>query len=338
MGDSVWRMGAHELWRQGLTGKGVKVGVIDSGVGYHPDLEGVMGGLDETGLPRNYTTQTGPGEMGQHGTHVAGTIHALAPEAEIHSYKAIDEGSFHENRMMSAQEETTVAKSIMAAVDQAVKDGCHVINMSLGTRGLPSGDMAQKIEEHARNGVIFVISAGNEGGGGIGTPSNAPSAITVGSLDAHNGVSTFSSRGANWDVAKCALAVKTVFMAPGENISSTKLLFKPEAKYARPSDGYMNLSGTSMAAPHVAGSSALLVQHAQLVQHRLNIMNPVNMSRVIQDALVESSERMPVQILPGVPAEQPFLIVDPVAAREKLEERLNAEKLRQEAELQRPAI
>ena len=91
MGETVWRMGAHELWRAGLTGKDVKVAVVDSGVGIHPELNGAVKSRD------NFTKQQGKGLMGVHGTHVAGTIHAIAPDAEIRSYKGLDDGNKDEN-------------------------------------------------------------------------------------------------------------------------------------------------------------------------------------------------------------------------------------------------
>ncbi|MCM2304667.1 MAG: S8 family serine peptidase, partial [Elusimicrobia bacterium] len=174
MGDLVWRMGAQDLWRQGLTGKGVRVAVIDEGVAENQELDAAVKARV------NLTSQRGEGSVGDHGTHVAGIIHALAPDAELRSYAALaSDGS---NPMLREFSDAP----IINAIHRAVKDGNHVINMSLGSAAGPSADMARVVEEYASKGVIFLIATGNSRAkdGGVGAPSSAPSAISVGSLNA----------------------------------------------------------------------------------------------------------------------------------------------------------
>ncbi|HBL15794.1 MAG TPA: hypothetical protein DD417_03260, partial [Elusimicrobia bacterium] len=238
MGDTVWRAQAQELWRQGLTGKNVKVAVVDSGVAPHPDVE------EAVGVRRNFTNQKGIGAYGAHAMHVAGIIHALAPDATINSYKGIEEGGPQENERKKVSEETVIEARIMKAIDAAVADGNDIINLSLAGKGIPGGALAQKVEEYAKKGVIFVVAAGNEGSDGVASPSIAASALTVGSLDANGRLSTFSSYGEVWDPTRLSYAVKSIFMVPGENVNSTTL------------GGYDRDSGTSMAAPNLAGSVA----------------------------------------------------------------------------------
>lgn len=299
MGETVWRMGVQDLWREGLTGKGVKVAVIDTGVAPHPELGDALKSRE------NFTRQRGADAVGLHGTHVAGTIHALAPDAELRSYKAIeDAGSETTNPRLTLDDEE-VMRALAAAVDRAVADGNQVVNMSLGSRGRPAGPLASKIEQYAREGVIFVIAAGNSGAQGVATPSMAESVLTAGALDARDRMAVFSSYGEDFDPAKLSPVIKTVFLAPGTNIVST-----------RKGGGYMGNAGTSMAAPHIVGAAALLVQGLKQVG---GAINPVELSRRLRDALASAGRPLPRRELPAdVPPDQEYLIVDPVAAWRKL--------------------
>ena len=107
--------GAKKLHDQSFTGKSIRVaGVIDSGVDKdHPGFDGMV---KKQKWYREYT----PLSVDDHGTHVAGTIHFMAPDAELYDY-----------RVFGAAGEVGVDEAIRLAIAQAVKDGCHVINMSL---------------------------------------------------------------------------------------------------------------------------------------------------------------------------------------------------------------
>lgn len=298
MGESVWRMGGHHLWRAGYTGRGVRVAVIDTGVGQHPDLAGVVRARE------NFTHQRGGGMLGDHATHVAGTVHALAPDAQIRSYRAIDEGSFQENgRLMMSNEETD--RALLAAINRAAADGNRVINMSLGGAANPSGPLARRIDELSRRGVVFVISAGNSGAGGVRNPSNAATALTVGAVDVNGRVASFSSHGEVFDPARISHEIKRVYLAPGQNIRSAVHNTDGVRAYAR-------MSGTSMAAPHMSGSVALLWQ---AVRDANRSANPVELSRQIEDLLLRTARPVPRNELPSdVPPDQEFYRIDPVAA------------------------
>ena len=139
--------GAKKLHEAGLTGKGIKVGVIDSGIDHeHPGFNG------KVTKQKWYRSGRSLAED-DHGTHVAGTIHFLAPDAEIYDY-----------RVFGATGAVGVDKAIALAIKQAVEDGVHVINMSLGGP-VPSSGIESAVKEAASKGVLCVCAAGNEGDG-----------------------------------------------------------------------------------------------------------------------------------------------------------------------------
>lgn len=222
-------LGVPDVWTQ-TQGQGVKVAVLDTGVDLdHPDLEeGIVGYEDFTG--------DGIEDINGHGTHCAGIIGArlndtgfvgVAPECELLIAKVLGNdgsGAF-----------SWIADGVLWAVEQ----GAQIINMSLGGP-FSSHRLYQAIHIALARGVMVVCAAGNEGSlfqNNIGYPGRYGGVITVASHDENGNRSGFSSRGGEIDV-----------MAPGSNIWST---FKD--------GGYAELSGTSMAAPFVAGLSALIV-------------------------------------------------------------------------------
>ena len=297
MGDMVWRTGVWKLWKEGLTGKGVKVAVIDEGVGSHPELDAAVKSRQKFG------DYPGKDMTGSHGMHVSGILHQMAPEAEIRSYAVLPGG-----RDPRFENENADDGVIISAIRKAVADGNTIINMSLGGGfGGRDNPVAGVVEEYARQGIIFAISAGNNRDAGIATPSIAPGALTVGSLDADGRMSDFSQTGTVYDPKRTKYAVKSVFMAPGSNINST--VTDPKG-----APGYGVMSGTSMSAPAVSGLIALFQQAVSFNP----VPDPVTASRRIIDAMTSTSETMSLSSLPTVPLDQDFLLIDPAAALRKL--------------------
>ncbi|MBM7704058.1 S8 family serine peptidase [Metabacillus iocasae] len=163
-----------------LTGEGVKVGVIDTGVDFtHPDLRrNYIGGYDV--IDKDYKpmeTLKGEGDPTIHGTHVAGVIAAngkmrgVAPEAEIYAYRALGPGG------------VGTSESVILAVEKAIQDGVDVINLSLGNEvngpDLPTSLALNKATE---KGIVTVTSSGNSGPDlwTVGSPGTASKAISVG--------------------------------------------------------------------------------------------------------------------------------------------------------------
>ncbi|WP_100405716.1 S8 family serine peptidase [Bacillus solitudinis] len=163
-----------------LTGKGVKVAVIDTGIDYrHPDLKAnYKGGYDVVDYdhdPMETTSAQGPPTL--HGTHVAGIIAAngqvkgVAPEAEIYAYRALGPGG----------QGTT--EQVIEAIEKAIEDGVDVINLSLGnTVNGPDWPTSVALDKAVEEGVIAVTSNGNSGPKmwTVGSPGTSTKAISVG--------------------------------------------------------------------------------------------------------------------------------------------------------------
>ena len=297
MGDLIWRLGAQNFWRQGLTGKHVKMAIIDGGIGKDDELANAVKGR------ANMTADRGWALSDDHGTHVAGIAHAVAPDAEIRGYTVLP--GKNANPALAEEADTLVPK----AIDRAVQDGNRIISMSLAVQDGPSDPIARKVEEYSKQGVIFIVAAGNYGNkAGMTSPAAAPNAIAVGdTYDDSKRADPDSSYGADFDARKLLYVVKSVFMAPGTNIYSTVI-------DASGKQGYELMSGTSMATPAVSGTVALLMQAASALTP-----NPVALSGRVMDALTEGSRPISREKLPpDVPFDQKFLLVSPQGALDAL--------------------
>lgn len=233
-----------ELWRAGITGKGVVVAILDSGCdSNHPDLAGrIIGGYNFTddydGDPARYEDNL------QHGTHVAGIIAAapnnqgvvgVAPEASLLILKVISKdgtGTYHH-----------LTKAIHHAMQWrgTENESVRIITMSLG--GLqPDPRLHDAIKLAVENNIMIISSSGNNGDGDRSTheilyPAYYPEVVEVGAVSENAGIAPFSNTNDQVDI-----------YAPGVFILSTV-----------PSNQYAVMTGTSMAAPHVAGAAALLI-------------------------------------------------------------------------------
>lgn len=248
-GDTPWgieRLDIPALWKQGLYGKGVRVGHLDTGVDpTHPALKGRVVeweafdqfGQSLTGTPRHDT--------GFHGTHTAAIIAGgsgvgVAPKAELVSALVLPQG-------------TGATKQVLTGVEWCLRQGVKVLNLSLGGSGYN-----EAYEPALRNlglfGVFPSFSVGNSGLGVTGSPANLRQACAVGAVNSRLQVADFSGGGAFlW--GENDLYVKPDLCAPGVEIRSAI----PRA-YVRETgeEPYDLLDGTSTAAPHVAGVAALL--------------------------------------------------------------------------------
>ncbi|AZB40907.1 peptidase S8 [Bacillus sp. FJAT-42376] len=177
-GDKV--RGIYDQKNQRLTGKGIKVGVIDTGMDYlHPDLRrNYAGGYDLVDDDRDPMETRGNKELATlHGTHVAGIIAAngrvkgIAPEASLYIYRALGPGGMG------------TSEWIIAAIDRAVRDKVDVLNLSLGNDvNGPDWPTSLALNRAVDKGIIAVAAGGNSGPEKwtLGSPGTAEKAISVG--------------------------------------------------------------------------------------------------------------------------------------------------------------
>lgn len=223
----IERVGAPLTWSRS-TGSGVRVAVLDSGIDLdHPDLvRNIHGGVNTLVPSRSADDDNG------HGTHVAGIIAAVnnatgsvgvAVDASLYAVKVLDRRG------------AGYISDIIEGLDWAVANNMHVVNLSLGTeQHIPS--LQEAIDRTVRAGVLVVAAAGNNGKEVL-YPARYEGVIAVGMVNDEGQIHRSSSRGSALDI-----------VAPGVNVYST---YK--------SGKYRDMTGTSMAAPHVAGAAALLL-------------------------------------------------------------------------------
>ncbi len=216
-------------------GAGAVVAVIDTGAQLdHPALAASFTAarhdfVDSDDVPDDvFSGVDGDGdgvadEAAGHGTHVAGIVHLVAPDAKIMPLRVLDSDGNGD------------IFSVAEAILYAIHNGANVINLSLGTPS-KSDLLRDVVREATRNGVVVVAAAGNLNTDAPQYPAADQCALSVTSIGPTSTKSEFANFGGNVD-----------FVAPGESIYSTF-----------PKDGYAWWSGTSMAAPFVAGQAALI--------------------------------------------------------------------------------
>ncbi len=312
--SNVTQVNANQVWNLGYTGQGVVVAVIDTGVNYnHLDLADHLwdGGTE---FPHHgydiYNNDNDPMDDHSHGTHCAGTVcgdgsagsqTGMAPDATLMCVKCLGANG--------RGSDTDVINGMQWAVDH----GCDVISMSLGGHG--HSGASQTISRNAcvnvlSAGVIASISAGNEGDqlsqypipDNIGLPGGCPPpyldpeqeqnpgglscSVCVGAVDSNDQAAYFTSQGprdwSNSDYADYPYTsgsltefglIRPDVCAPGVYIKS--------ADYSS-NTGYSTKSGTSMAAPCVAGCMALMLSK--------NIdATPAELCRILEETAVPLS-------------------------------------------------
>jgi subtilisin len=217
---NVQRTGADQVWNQ-TNGTGVKVAILDTGIATHPDLV-IAGGTSI--VSDNYTDTNG------HGTAVAGVVAAvadgqglvgIAPAASLYAVKIMNDSS------------GSISDAI-AGVQWAIDNNMSIIVMSFGMSS-ESEILKTTVQDASNHGILLIAASGNDGTEQFIYPAAYESVIAVGALTTSNQRADFSNYGLQLELS-----------APGVGINSTSL-----------NNGYFTGSGTSFAAPHVAGVAAL---------------------------------------------------------------------------------
>lgn len=232
-------------------GNGVKVGVIDTGSGPHPDLVIAGGACTVTGEnPTDYN------DVDEHGSHVAGIVGArgtsptgvrgAAPGVELRAYRVFGKNARGASNF-----------AIVKAIEQAVADGCDLLNMSLG--GGPADDATKEAITFARSkGTLCFVATGNDDRSPVSFPASFSLSLAVGAMgrkgtvpanttDAPYAVAPFGTDKKNFVAGFSNIGPEVDFIAPGVGIISTV------------PGGYAPLSGTSMACPLATGVAARLL-------------------------------------------------------------------------------
>ena len=246
-GRARWTWGLRKLGipdlreKRGLTGKGVRVGHLDTGIeASHRAFKGRKITFAEFDLEGNEVKGSKSHDSDRHGTHTAGTICGgevsglnigVAPGVELFSAIVLNGG--------------TLAR-ILAGIEWCIDNNVDILNMSLGV-SVYTRIFEEVFKRVLQRGVLPVVSIGNKGVGTSCSPGNYPGLLGIGASDRRDQVPDFSSS----DVFNRAVdPFVPNIVAPGLDVLSSK-----------PGGGLLSMFGTSNAAPHVTGCVALLLEH-----------------------------------------------------------------------------
>ncbi|MFS0774680.1 S8 family serine peptidase [Neobacillus sp. 3P2-tot-E-2] len=314
--------GLFDKQNRRLTGKGVTVGVIDTGVDYtHPDLKrNFAGGRDLVDNDADPMETKTLGRATVHGTHVAGIIAAngklkgVAPDAKILAYRALGPGG------------GGTTENVLAAIEQAIKDKVDIMNLSLGNDiNGPDLPISLALNRAVDRGIVAIAASGNSGPNvwTVGSPGTASKAISVGASTPTIEVPYLLIEGmrdklriqplegsANWDLDRSYSIVDGGIGTVGDLkdvmgkivlIKRGKITFSEKAKNARDAGAkaviiYNNLSGGFMGNLEEKIDipvGSITKKDGELLKSKTNTLATINISEE-KDLLADFSSRGPV--------------------------------------------
>lgn len=246
----IAQIGADSAYSSGARGNGVKVAVIDSGISLsHSEFAGRIDTANSidivTGSRSTLEDRSG------HGSHVAGIIAAnadgkgvrgVAPSASLMAIRA----DLRDKDVCSTPGCGYFDDDVAAALNHARNRGADIVNLSIGKDSPVNSTYRSALEAAVRSGILVVVAAGNQRQGEplhpglLAEEANLSGGmLVVGAVDKDGGIYNQSNRAGDVE--------SRYLVAPGVNVYSTYR-----------DGGYQRLTGTSMAAPHVAGAAAVL--------------------------------------------------------------------------------
>jgi subtilisin len=251
--SATWGLETTNVLNSLYTGAGIKVAILDTGFDLnHPDFS------DRTIINQSFVegqvVQDGHG----HGTHCTGT--ACGPRSPQNGmrYGVAYEAQIYIGKVLNNSGSGTDT-AILAGIDWAIQQGCHIISMSIGglvAQGASYSNIYEEVALRAlQQGTLIVAAAGNDSKrtrssnpiiNPVSRPANAPSILAVGAIDRYLAIAPFS----NGDINVNQNGGEVDLVGPGVDVFSS---------WPTPRT-YHTISGTSMATPHVAGIAALYAQ------------------------------------------------------------------------------
>jgi subtilisin family serine protease len=223
-------LGLSALREAGLTGAGVRIAHLDSGVAAdHPALRKHVAAFCRFDLSGQPVPGAALDDGNGHGTHTAGILASIAPDAAIHSAQVIEGGN--------------VVWRVLRGIDWAIDRKADIVFLPVGLPGRSPILWAACSALRAR-GILPVVAVGNAGAGRVHAPGWYPHVLSVGAAGRHGGAAPFSGSDNRGEAC-----LKPDLLAPGVDILSTAT-----------HDQTARRSGTSMAAAIVAGAAALVLQ------------------------------------------------------------------------------
>ena len=237
----TWGLKATKVKDSLLTGNGIKVAVLDTGMDLlHPDF------ACRSIMSQSFVPGEAVQDSNSHGTHCIGTACGFK-DLNGRRYGIAHKSTIYVGKVLSNAGSAN-SGWILAGMEWAIANGCQVISMSLGNTTPTPSTAYEKVGLRAlQNRCLIVAASGNNGrsGGTVGQPANSPSIMAVGAIDKCLALADFSAKAGKSPGAKVDI------VAPGVDIYSSVPM--EQGRYAA-------YNGTSMATPHVAGLAALYAE------------------------------------------------------------------------------